>query len=142
VEVVGYEADEARISHFYKWERFKNHSTITRKHAIMLITRKHNYMIGGLIMNEKDIIREAMKSCGWNQEILAQKAGYKTQSAIGNKLKGKSMRVDTFVKLIATMGYEVMVRSTSPNTNKNKWVINYDSENKGIDSDELALNRG
>jgi len=23
VEVVGYEADEARISHFYKWERFK-----------------------------------------------------------------------------------------------------------------------
>jgi len=22
VEVVGYEADEARISHFYKWERF------------------------------------------------------------------------------------------------------------------------
>jgi len=24
VEVVGYEADEARISHFYKWERFKH----------------------------------------------------------------------------------------------------------------------
>jgi len=23
VEVVGYEADEARISHFYKWGRFK-----------------------------------------------------------------------------------------------------------------------
>lgn len=23
VEVVGYEADEARISYFYKWERFK-----------------------------------------------------------------------------------------------------------------------
>jgi hypothetical protein len=23
VEVVGYEADEARISHSYKWERFK-----------------------------------------------------------------------------------------------------------------------
>jgi len=22
VEVVGYETDEARISHFYKWERF------------------------------------------------------------------------------------------------------------------------
>jgi len=23
VEAVGYETDEARISHFYKWERFK-----------------------------------------------------------------------------------------------------------------------
>ncbi|HQE50236.1 MAG TPA: hypothetical protein PKV93_12910 [Fervidobacterium sp.] len=28
VEVVGYEADEARISHFYKWERFNNWSVI------------------------------------------------------------------------------------------------------------------
>ena len=26
VEVVGYEADEARISHFYKWERFNDFS--------------------------------------------------------------------------------------------------------------------
>lgn len=104
---------------------------------MMLITRKHYYVIGGLVMNEKDIIREAMVSCGWNQEILAQKVGYKTQSAISNRLSGKSMRVDTFVKLLAAMGYEVMVRSTSPNTNKNKWVIDYDSENNGIDSDEI-----
>ena len=27
-------------------------------------------------MNEKDIIREAMKSCGWTQETLAEKLGY------------------------------------------------------------------
>jgi hypothetical protein len=31
VEVVGYEADEARISHFYKWERFKNPKNILSK---------------------------------------------------------------------------------------------------------------
>jgi hypothetical protein len=28
VEVVGYEADEARISHFYKWERFNKLSQV------------------------------------------------------------------------------------------------------------------
>lgn len=80
-------------------------------------------------MNEKDIITAAMKSCGWTQEELASQAGYKTQSAISNRLNGKSMRVDTFVKLLATMGYEVIVKSTSPNTNKNKWTISTDRLN-------------
>ena len=74
-------------------------------------------------MNEKDIVYEAMKSCGWTQKELASHAGYNTQSAISNRLNGKSMRVDTFVKLLSAMGYEVVVRSTSPNTNKNKWTV-------------------
>ena len=74
-------------------------------------------------MNEKDIIKLAMKSCGWNQEVLAQKCGYKTQSAISNRINGKSLRVDTFVKILSAMGYEVVIKSTSPNTNKNQWKI-------------------
>lgn len=79
-------------------------------------------------MNEKDVVTEAMKSCGWTQKELAARTGYNTQSAISNRLNGKSMRVDTFVKLLATMGYEVLVKSTSSNANKNKWVINYDGD--------------
>lgn len=79
-------------------------------------------------MNEKDIITAAMKSCGWTQTELAKKAGYKTQSAISNRINGKSLRVDTFVKLLGAMGYKVVVMSTSPNTNKNKWVISDDVE--------------
>ncbi len=74
-------------------------------------------------MNEKDIITAAMKSCGWTQKELAKQAGYKTQSAISNRINGKSLRVDTFVKLLNTMGYEISITSTSPNTNKNKWVV-------------------
>ena len=77
-------------------------------------------------MNEKEIIKEAMKSCGWNQETLALKAGYKTQSAVGTRLNGSSMRVDTFVKFLSAMGYEVIIKSTSPNTNKNEWRISYE----------------
>lgn len=75
-------------------------------------------------MNEKEIITAAMKTCGWTQKELASQSGYNTQSAISNRLSGKSMRVDTFVKLLSAMGYEVIVQSTSPNTNKNKWVVN------------------
>ena len=74
-------------------------------------------------MNEKDIIKEAMKTCGWNQETLAEKLGYKTQSCVSNRLAGKSMRVDTFVKMLSAMGYEVVVKSISPKINKNTWKI-------------------
>lgn len=79
-------------------------------------------------MNEKDIITAAMKTCGWTQKELAAKAGYNTQSAISNRLGGKSMRVDTFVKLLSAMGYEVMVQSTSPKKNKNKWIVFNDDQ--------------
>ena len=74
-------------------------------------------------MNEKDIIREAMKTCGWTQETLAEKLGYGSQSAVSNRINGKSMRVDTFVKFLSTMGYEVVVKSVNPTKNKNSWVV-------------------
>lgn len=74
-------------------------------------------------MNEKEIVKEAMKTVGWSQETLAEKMGYKHQSAVSNRLTGKSMRVDTFVKFMSLMGYEVIVKSTSPNSNKNQWTI-------------------
>ncbi len=90
-------------------------------------------------MNEKDIITAAMKSCGWTQVELAKQAGYKTQSAISNRINGKSMRVDTFVKLLATMGYKVVVMSNSPNNNKNKWTVEttFDEKDNKLDLDAL-----
>lgn len=79
-------------------------------------------------MNEKDIIREAMNGLGWNQEQLAAKLGYKGQSSISSRLNGSSMRVDTFVRFLSAMGYEVVVRSTSPQKNKNQWVVRGEAE--------------
>ena len=79
-------------------------------------------------MNEKDIIREAMKSMGWSQETLKDKLGYSTQSSVSSRLNGSSMRVDTFVKFLSAMGYRVIVESTSPNSNKNKWEVTLDEK--------------
>lgn len=79
-------------------------------------------------MNEKEIIREAMRSLGWSQETLKEKLGYSSQSSVSSRLNGSSMRVDTFVKFLSAMGYKVVVESTSPNTNKNKWEITADKE--------------
>lgn len=78
-------------------------------------------------MNEKEIIIAAMKSMNWTQATLAKQCGYKNQSGVSERLNGKSMRVDTFVKFLAAMGYEVVVKSASPNKNKNQWTISYDT---------------
>lgn len=88
-------------------------------------------------MNEKDIIRAAMKTCGWTQETLAEKLGYTTQSSVSSRLNGSSMRVDTFVKFLKVMGYQVKVVSTSPNVNKNQWTI--DDEPSGSQKEILSI---
>ena len=73
-------------------------------------------------MNEKGIILAALDACGWSRATLAEKAGYAGQSSSTNRLHGKSMRVDTFVKLLDLMGYVVEVRSKSAK-NGNAWII-------------------
>ncbi len=80
-------------------------------------------------MKSNEIVKEAMKSMGWSQKTLAKQAGYigddgeGMQTAVSNRINGNTMRVDTFVKFLSVMGYELVVRSTSPNTNKNEWTV-------------------
>lgn len=81
-------------------------------------------------MNEREIIREAMKTVHWSQEELAKQSGYGNQSSVSSLLNRSSMKVDTLVKFLSTMGYRLVVESTSPNTNKNRWEITRDKEVK------------
>lgn len=74
-------------------------------------------------MKETDIVKAALKARGWQQETLASACGYKTQSAIGNRLQGDSMKVSTFVKLLSAMGYEVIVRSVDPSVPACEWRV-------------------
>ncbi|MGE4572720.1 MAG: hypothetical protein AB7E09_08290 [Candidatus Izemoplasmatales bacterium] len=46
MEVVGCEADEARISRFYKWERFKKEHTKISEEQYAEIKRKEFYCFG------------------------------------------------------------------------------------------------
>lgn len=95
-------------------------------------------------MTEKEIITAAMKSLGWNQTTLAKKAGYSTQSAVSNRMGSNSMRVDTFVRFLSAMGYKLEVKSMSPQTNKNKWVVRegeYENGFQEITTDYTKENR-
>lgn len=74
-------------------------------------------------MNEKQIVREIMKMRGWSQQKLADEAGYKYQTNIASLLSegAKGMRVDNLLKLLTTMGCELVVRDKMGS--KKEWVV-------------------
>lgn len=80
-------------------------------------------------MKSGEVIKEAMKACGWSQKTLAKQAGYidndgeGMQTAVSNRINSNTMRVDTFVKFLNAMGYELVVKSSNPNANKNEWKV-------------------
>lgn len=79
-------------------------------------------------MNEKEIVKEVLKTVGWTQTTLAEKLGYKSQAGIAQMLSnakgaGKSLGVDTLVRALDAMGYELIVVSKNPSVNKNKWKV-------------------
>ena len=62
-------------------------------------------------MNEKDIIREIMKLKGYNQTLVAEKAGLKRQSNMAEMLRSRNLRVDNLVRLLEAMDCELVIRS-------------------------------
>lgn len=78
-------------------------------------------------MNSKKIVKEAMKQRGYTYEYLANKVGLKTVSSVSERLRGtKEMRVDTLVKFLTEMDYELVIRSTTKD--KAEWVVTLDTE--------------
>lgn len=58
------------------------------------------------------IAAAALAAAGISQKKLAEKMGLKSQQALFNMLKAKhGMRVDNFVKIMNTLGYDVVVRN-------------------------------
>ena len=79
-------------------------------------------------MNAKNTVKEIMKIRGHNNRTLASKLGYITQNGdvlptgVANRLSGSlEMRVDTFVKFLAELDCELVVKSTT--ADKQEWKI-------------------
>lgn len=63
-------------------------------------------------MNAAEIVRTIMTQVGMSQKKLATKVGLKAQQALFNKLNNKNgMRVDSFIKIMEALGYDVMVKN-------------------------------
>ena len=78
---------------------------------------------------ESDIVKKAIAARGITQTILANRAGLKRQSNIGEMLRGKSMRVDNFVLLLNAMDFDVIVRDRNGANRENVWKVGPDDKN-------------
>ena len=81
-------------------------------------------------MNEKEIVRDIMKTLNINQSELASKTGYKSASGISEILNRRGMRVDIFQKLVEAMGCELVVRN-----GEKEWVVG--GEKKELNLDDI-----
>lgn len=64
-------------------------------------------------MNEITIIQEIMKTSTprVTLDVLRDRMGYKTVSGVADRLKrGKSMKVDNYIKFLDALGYELIVQ--------------------------------
>lgn len=63
-------------------------------------------------MNEIEIIRNIMENSTpkVTLDVLRDRLGYKTISGVSERLKGKSIKVDTFAKFLDALGYEIVVQ--------------------------------
>lgn len=63
-------------------------------------------------MKETKIVKDIMENSTpkVTLEVLRDRTGYKTISGVSERLKGQSMKVDTFVKFLDALGYELVVQ--------------------------------
>lgn len=76
-------------------------------------------------MNEKDILREIIRLKGFNQTMLAEKAGMKRQSNVAEMLRSRNLRVDNLVKLLDALECDLLIRSREPigNDDSPEWKV-------------------
>lgn len=66
---------------------------------------------GNTKMKANEVVQKIMESDGITQKKLAEALGFNAPQYVGNMLYRKNgMRVDNLVKMLDTMGYEVVVR--------------------------------
>lgn len=72
-------------------------------------------------MTEQEAVREAMKTRGYNQTFVAEKAGFKGQSTVAEYLRSKHMRVDNLVRMLNAMDFDLVVVDRA--NSDNKWKV-------------------
>lgn len=63
-------------------------------------------------MNEIKIIQDIMENSTPKAtlDVLRDKLGYKTVSGVSERLRGKSIKVETYIKFLDALGYELVVQ--------------------------------
>lgn len=74
-------------------------------------------------MESREVIRQAIAKRGYTQKQAAEAMGYKGQPGIGQMLRRTNGgRLDKFVQLMDSLGYEVVVRDKDTK-NGAEWTL-------------------
>lgn len=77
-------------------------------------------------MNEIEIVKTMMKTKKASGAVLAEKMGFKTASAVTNRLQSKTMTVEVLIKLLDALDCELVIRHKMGD--KESFVV--DNENR------------
>ena len=61
-------------------------------------------------MNEIEIVKTMMKTKKASGAVLAEKMGFKTASAVTNRLQSKTMTVEVLINLLDALDCELVIR--------------------------------
>ena len=61
-------------------------------------------------MNEIEIVKAMMKTKKASGAVVAEKLGYKTASAVTNRLQSKTMTVEKLIELLGALDCELVIR--------------------------------
>lgn len=77
-------------------------------------------------MNEIEIVKTLMKTKGASGAVVAEKLGFKTASAVTNRLQSKTMTVEVLINLLAALDCELIIKHKMGD----KEVFVVDNENR------------
>lgn len=73
-------------------------------------------------MNDKQIIRAALKYRGMSQPQLAKKMGYSSVTSVGSILnKGNCLRSDVLFRFLKELGFEIAIRPVDDKDTE--WIL-------------------
>lgn len=77
-------------------------------------------------MNDKQIVKAALKRRGESQTSLAEKMGYANKTSIATMLSRPSdLRMNVLLKMLDALGFEIVIRSKDK-ADKVEWVMSED----------------
>lgn len=90
-------------------------------------------------MNEIEIVKAMMKTKKASGAVLAEKLGFKTPSAVTNRLQSKTMTVEVLIKLLDALDCELVIRHKMGD--KETFVVDNENRNE-VKSYNTSKKRG
>lgn len=79
-------------------------------------------------MNEIEIVKTMMKTKKASGAVLAEKMGFKTASAVTNRLQSKTMTVEVLINLLDALDCELVIRHKMGD--KESFVVENENRNE------------